>query len=116
MTQKGQNIEMSQGEDKTINFFVYDSAGAALDSLSGFTFLWYVATSPTASTTVLTKDSTAGITTSGSNGVVVTLADTDTEGIDPDTYYHELRAIDGSANEDIIALGGFTLLGSITNV
>ena len=82
------------GEDKTVRFTVYDSAGL-LQSIVGWTISWKWYDKP-AGSVLLTK---SGTIVDGPNGILeVTIAAADTGTMAaPKTYYHTLTRTDSGS-------------------
>lgn len=110
------------GEDKQLEFEVLQSDGATPQDVTGWTFEWSVRRrSWDADPPTLQKTSAAGgititgafnaVRTSNTQRVVVTVADTDTENLDPLDYAHALKRID-AGSETVLAYGDFTLLSA----
>lgn len=114
MTTTHQNFEMYAGEDQTITVSpINDSAGDPYGDTAALTFSWVVRTSENATTDLITKATSSGIT-NGTSALTIALADTDTEDLAPGTYYHECRTTDAGA-ERVVFSGGMTLKASTTN-
>ncbi len=114
------------GEDKQIRFPVYDDDADPVVPLdvSGFSMIWVLRKSDTASDpALLSKTTGSGITITGTfnadplintQRVVVALADTDTAGNDgsvlipPKKYRYSLKRTD-AGSETILAFGNFVL-------
>ena len=100
MTLKSQDFEMWSGEDKTLNFTVYDSSGCpAVLSGSGE---WILSTD-LASGSVIRKTTDDGITMSGCL-FAVTLSGSDTENLGG-LYYHEAEYINANSQRSVLAVG-----------
>ena len=107
MTDVAQDFEIVSGNDRSVNITVTDDDGNAVD-LTGATITWKAATSPEASSALITKtnDSTNGISVSTpSNGVLtINLDPADTQSLDG-VYYHETLVTDSSGNKSTVAIG-----------
>lgn len=100
----GQNFRAAIGQDLApITFTVLDGDGVAVDlTTSGTTVLWVMRTHPLSDVDVL---SIAG-TNLGSDGTFdVTIADTDTDDIEPRVYFHSAEVNDAAGLETPVALG-----------
>ena len=113
MTTTDQNFTMWQGEDKTITVALVDGDGAAYGSTAGLTFTWEVFATKNSDTALISLSTGSGIT-NGTSEITMVLDKTDTNALDPGTYYHECRVVDGSSDEDVVFTGGLTLEASPT--
>jgi hypothetical protein len=123
------------GEDKSIEFTIFDADGITPLDVAAWTFEWVVravyprrlttparippecATATTTPDPALRKESGDGIAVTGTfnadpdvntQRVVVTIADTDTESLTPGTYNHALKRLDDGF-ETILSFGEFVL-------
>lgn len=96
------------GEDKTLQFTVVDSVGAA-QNITGWALEWVLRRGE-GLTALLTKTTGAGITlTTPASGIcTVTIADTDTDDFEPGGYWHTLRRTD-AGTETVLAFGNVVL-------
>ena len=84
------------GEDKSLVFTIFNSAGSAQD-ITGWTISWKLSATLSGNAT-LTKSAT--LTTPASGICTVSVAAGDTSGLTPGTYYYVLRRTNaGSAAE-----------------
>jgi hypothetical protein len=106
MSAVNQHFHLDVGEDRTISFTV-TSDGTTAINITAYTIAWKLYTHPMASSAALTV---AGVITDAANGVcTVTVADTDTDSLEPRVYWHQLKVTDGSANESVVSRGNVTL-------
>ncbi len=106
MSAVNQHFHLDQGEDRTLTFTVTTDGTTAVD-ITGHTLSWELYTHPMAASSTLTV---AGVITDATNGVcTVTLADTDTDSIEPRVYWHELKTTDSSGAETVVSRGNVTL-------
>lgn len=99
-----QNFRAAIGEDLApLTFTVLDGAGAAVDlTPGGTTVSWVMGTHPLSDIAILTV---AG-TNLGSDGTFdITIADTDTDSIEPRVYHHSAKVTDAAGIETVVALG-----------
>ena len=100
------------GEDKSLTVTVYQADGKTLQDITGWTLSWMLKAALTDldAQALITKTTSSGITlvTPTSGVCVVTLADTDTDGLDPGTYVHELKRTT-AGSEGVLAYGTFVL-------
>lgn len=127
------------GEDKVIEFSIFDADGVTPLDVTAWTFEWVLrpsyprnrvsaatipprapvtaTTPPVTADPTLRKESGDGIAIAGTfdadpdvntQRVVVTLSDTDTEGLAGGTYQHALKRLDDGA-ETILSFGEFVL-------
>ena len=106
-----------RGEDKVLRFTIYtDDTEAVCQDVAGFALSWKLTTRPGATALVTKTPTIAGTFNSspGSNAqrVTVTVDDTDTDGLTPTTYYHELKRTD-AGNEAVLAQGRLQLLPAV---
>lgn len=99
------------GEDKTINIDVNQSDGTTPQAMTGWALTWELKDSPNGAIKV-SKTVGSGITIGNGDGTndraAIAIADTDTEPLNPGTYYHQLRRSD-AGNEVIQAFGDAVL-------
>lgn len=100
------------GEDKSLVFTIYETDGTTAQDITGWTlaYMWKRAPSDADSAAVLTKTTSAGIalTTPGSGICTVTIDDTDTDSLLPQTYHHELKRT--TAGSETVLTTGTVLL------
>ena len=98
------------GEDKTVTIDVTDSAGA-VQSMTAWALTWELKRS-SSSAALISKTVGSGIAIGNGAGTddraTVTIADTDTEALEPGTYYHHLRRTD-AGSEVILSFGDAAL-------
>jgi hypothetical protein len=88
------------GEDKILPITVYrDAAHSATQDITGWTLSWMLKrrSSDADASALLTKTTTTGgtvLTTPLSGLCTVTIADTDTDALNPGSYHHELKRTD----------------------
>jgi len=106
-------LEMHAGDDLKIDVTVNDSSGDAVD-ISAATVIIFGISLVKRGATIFTKTLTAGITiTNGPLGQLrITLDAADTAGLNPRTYFHELKVVI-SGERDTVLVGNFVLLESI---
>ena len=98
-----QNIQLAVGEDRVITFTVVDSAGVAV-SIAASTQTWRVSAHEHSAVNVLQL--TGALVGGGTGGQFsVTIADTDTDALNPGVYYHEAKVTAGSGAETVVAWG-----------
>ena len=100
------------GEDKSIRFFVVDSAGAAQD-MTGWALEFVVRRTAAATTAILSKTTGAAtVVISNGNGTsdlaTVAITDDDTVDLVAGTYEYALRRTD-SGSEQVLAYGSLVL-------
>lgn len=104
------------GEDKSLVFTVYQSDGTTAQNITGWTlsYMWKLRPTDADASAVLTKTTTAGIvlTTPVSGICTVTIDDTDTDSLTPQTYYHELKRTN-SGSETVLTTGTVLLQRAI---
>lgn len=100
--------EWYTGEDKQLVFTIYQSDGTTAQDVTGWALSWRLKKRATDadSASILTKTTVSGIalTTPASGIVTVTVDDTDTDSLAPQTYYHELKRTT-AGNETVLAYG-----------
>lgn len=97
------------GEDKSLVFTITTTDGGSVaQDITGWALSWTLKRAATDADVdaVLTKTTAAGIalTTPASGICTVSVADTDTDGVVPRLYYHELKRTD-AGSETILAYG-----------
>jgi hypothetical protein len=96
------------GEDKSLIITVYQSDKRTRQNILGWSLSWMLKTSlsDVDGSALLTKTTNSGISlTTPSTGVcTVTIADTDTDGLTPGKYFHELKRTDAGA-ETVLSHG-----------
>lgn len=96
------------GEDKLIDFTV--RSNRLIQDITGYSIEFRMSVSEENTTSVLTLDAALS---DPENGLCrVTVADTDTDDIDPDTYYYQLWRVDDDA-EAVLAHGDAVLLPAV---
>lgn len=117
-----QNIGASEdwfvGEDKTLNFEVYDSTGAAMQDIAGWSLRFRLRYQRDGDAIVFTKTTGgSGVAISGTYNsdpatntqrAVVTIDDTDTDNLQPGNYLFNLWRTD-AGSETVLAYGLATL-------
>jgi len=106
MGKQNQDFTTWVGNYRTIVFYIED-----VSTVTGGTAEWAMSTTSgaTGSQAILkTSVASTGITLSGKN-VIVTLEPSDTSGISPGSYYHELRLVDIAGQPTTPAIGTVTL-------
>jgi hypothetical protein len=100
------------GEDKSLTWTIYQSDGTTAQDVTGWALSWTVKRreGDLDASAVLTKTTSSGIelTTPASGIVTVTVADTDTDSLHPQTYYHELKRTDAGF-ETVLTYGRMVL-------
>ena len=108
--------DLYANEDKTLTFTVYQSDGTTAQNITGWalSYLWKRLPSDADASAVLTKTTSSGITlTTPSSGIcTVTIADTDTVDLNPQTYQHELKRTD-AGSETVLTTGTVLLQRAI---
>jgi len=122
MTAQGQDITVYEGEDKTIDIYVTDSAGGSTVNLGTPTSVtWTVkASASTTESDLISKTLAAGeISVGDGNGtndkLSIALDSADTQGLEGSTYYHECRVVDGSSDNHVVTVGKITVNHSATS-
>lgn len=107
MAATNQNFTLYQGDSLTAQFSVVDDEGSPVD-LTGATITWRAAT--VSHQTVLDKAVGRGITVTDAAGGVceVALAPDDTASL-LGTYRHQLRVVDATGQEAVVAEGAMTV-------
>ena len=98
------------GEDKSLIFTVYQADGITPQNITGWALEWDLRKTDADATAVLTKTTASGIalTTPTSGVCTVTIADTDTDTLDPGTYRHALKRTTADS-ETILTYGNATI-------
>lgn len=108
--------DLYTGEDKSLVFTVYQSDGTTAQNITGWTlsYMWKLKPSDADAAAVLTKTTSAGIalTTPASGICTVTIEDTDTDSLTPQTYYHELKRTN-AGSETVLTTGTVLLQRAI---
>lgn len=112
-----QNIGDTQdwflGEDKTLKFEIYAEDDATIADITAYAFQWALRRKEDGQEIVLNKTSGAGIAITGAydadpavntQRAEVTIADTDTDALEPGTYYHALKRTNAD-HETILSYG-----------
>jgi hypothetical protein len=102
-----QNFQLFCGEDKIVSI---EMTGYDLDAATSLS--WWLARSPYAVETLLTKDLISGIVINGTKADI-TLSRIDTEMIKPEIYYHELRIVQADGSLKIAMTGNAVLKMSL---
>ena len=114
MTAVNQDFSIYQGESKQVTFDVTDENGDNLD-LTSYTAIEWIAYHPDSKVNQISKDLSSGIEVGGNTyEAVVTFDPSDTSGIDPYEYPHELRITAADGAESVVATGTMTLKYSKT--
>lgn len=102
------------GEDKTLEFEIYDSTGAAIQDVSGWAIQWVMRKVFDGNAIVISKTTGAGtITITGSYNsdpdvntqrVAVAITDDDTDNLQPGQYEHALKRTT-SGSETVLSYG-----------
>jgi hypothetical protein len=103
------------GEDKILEFTVYQSDGITPQNITGWTLEWVLRKAASAIAATLSKTTAAGITiTNALAGICqVAITDDDTVALAPGTYFHTLRRTD-SGSETVLAFGTCVLKHAAT--
>ena len=114
--QIGDSEDWFLGEDKTLEFEIYNASGTIQD-VTGWSLAWYVRTMGDSDKKILTKATGgSGVTITGSYNsdpdtntqrVGVAVADTDIENFQPGKYQHALWRTD-AGNETVLSYGTLT--------
>lgn len=90
------------GQDLPLRFSVVDDDGVVVP-ITSWTFEFVLTEEPSGSVHLIWKSSASGITIiSGSQGILeVAIADTDTVGMKPRTYWYMLRRADAGYERDL---------------
>jgi hypothetical protein len=100
--------EWFTGEDKSLVFTVYQSDGSTAQDITGWSLSWMLKRHPAEAdnAALITKTTSSGIalTTPLSGVCTVSIEDTDTDGLEPGTYRHELKRTGGGV-ETILSYG-----------
>lgn len=113
MTVENQLLTIWQGEDKSIPVALVDADGNPYGSTASLDFLYRVTTEAADRSAIIEKTTGSGIT-NGTSLATITLDKADTANLDAGDYYHEMRVIDGSGEEDVVFIGIFRLEASAT--
>lgn len=103
------------GEDKSLDFTVYQSDKRTIQNIANWALSWKLkaSLSDADGAALLTKSTTSGVAISGiynaeprvnTQKATVTIADTDTDSLNPGRYYHELKRTD-PGNETVLSHG-----------
>jgi hypothetical protein len=98
------------GEDKSVQFTVYQHHSTTAQNITGWALSWTVKRTRTG-TALLTKTTSDDIalTTAASGICTVTVSDADISTLDGEVqYWHELKRTD-AGNETVLSQGTFTL-------
>ncbi len=102
------------GADQPIEIDVKQSDGSTPQAMTGWALTWELKDSP-ADTAHFSKTVGGGISIGNGSGTddraTITVADTDTEPLEPGLYYHQLRRTD-AGSERILSFGTVVLLES----
>jgi hypothetical protein len=100
------------GEDKVLPITIYQANKKSLQNITAWTLSWMLKSSldDADNLALLTKTTTSGITmTAPTSGVcTVTIADTDTDALQPGKYWHELKRTD--AGSEVVLCQGRCVL------
>lgn len=113
MTIKGQNLEMYQGDNKTIIITVYNEDGGVA-TISGYSAVW-CAYRQTPFTIAIQKSTLDGITIVDPGQIHIALEQEDTENLDPTVYGHQCEIEDALGNHSTVTTGYLSLIRSITH-
>lgn len=117
-------LELFVGVDHEFSFPILDAAEAAAVDVSGWSMSWMVKRKKTLADADKTFEKTTGggglavtgvwnaTPASSTQRVVATVEDTDTDGLKPGTYYHELKRT-GAGVETILSYGELELLAAV---
>ena len=106
----GQNNQVVANEDVDVTYTVYQSPDESTEEdLSSYTSFEWILIDPSDGSTVTTYTKSGGgiaFATDGTDGkVTVSIAATDTSGLDASLYPYQLKAVDGSSNDIVLAQG-----------
>lgn len=118
MTKQNQDFEIWQGVKRTVKIPVVDDADAAY-TMTSATPEWRMFKSKLDDQADAVLSKTGGdiaiVNLDGTNdGVQFDIDPDDTKSIAPGTYYHEVRVIDVSGNEEVVTTGDVVLHPSPT--
>lgn len=82
------------GEDKTIVIDVVQSDGTTAQAMTGWGLVWELKASAVSASALISKTPSIGNGSATDDRATITVADTDSEAINPGTYYHHLRRND----------------------
>lgn len=99
------------GEDRTIAIDVKQSDESSAQTMTGWALTWELKPSPGEAVSI-SKTTSAGISIGNGAGTddraTITIADDDTEALEPGIYYHQLRRTD-AGSEQLLSFGDVTL-------
>jgi hypothetical protein len=111
--------DLYTGEDKTLTITVYQADGATPQNITGWalSYRWKRKASDPDTAAVLTKTTASGIalTTPATGICTVTIDDTDTDNLAPQTYVHELKRTD-AGSETVLTTGTVLLQRALHRV
>ena len=115
MTLTGQNVEVYQGKDETINATILDSDDSPFN-IAGCSFV-YVVYKPTTGDIVITKITPSGVMiTDESGGIIeIPILPEDTESL-LGNYNHECGIVTTDSKKDVVFTGYFKVIKSKTNI
>lgn len=91
------------GEDRTIRIDVVQSDDTTPQAMTGWSLTWELL-NRRGGTVLITKTPSIGNGSATDDRATITITDTDTEAIDPGTYFHVLRRTD-AGGEAVLAFG-----------
>lgn len=95
------------GEDKTIRIDVVDADDAA-QAMTGWTLVWELKAASRSTSALISKTPSIGNGSGTDDRATITVADTDTEALEPGTYYHHLRRSD-AGSEQVLSHGSVVI-------
>jgi hypothetical protein len=116
MATKKQNFCIFQGDDVVLSVTTTTiEDGDDPQDLTGVSLTWAFSETKD-SVALVTKETGDGIEITDAAGGVfeVSIDAADTDGLDPQGYYHEARLTDGAGKTRVIMSGAFTLHSSVT--
>lgn len=106
------SLEMFSGDSVLLNITVRLRDGSLAD-LVGATLTYAVAKNPR-SEVLLTKTNSDGISVTGNGTMQIQFDPEDTEDIDGDDYYHELRSVSPAGAKTTLMFGTLTINDNLT--
>ena len=108
--------DLYTGEDKTLTVTIYQADGITPQNITGWalSYRWKRSPKDADSEAVMTKTTSSGITltTPASGLCTVAIADTDTDSLEAQTYYHEMKRTD-AGSETVLTTGTVVLQQAI---
>jgi len=99
------------GEDRSIAINVKQSDESTAQTMTGWALAWELKPSP-GEAAGISKTTVSGIAIGNGSGTddraTITIADDDTEALEPGVYYHQLRRTD-AGSEQLLSFGDVTL-------